>query len=130
MLTKKDLNENLEETLEDSRFLITFLALTGKDTVLSSLIEEHIYTAHAAMLPDVDDTIIQAGLAVLENKINLIEYIAHNSKDCIQDTSTLHKYKDCCARLHSQLIQAIEIIENSNDYITKHAKYCEQYHNK
>lgn len=130
MLTKKDLNENLEETLEDSRFLITFLALTGKDTVLSSLIEEHIYTAHEPMLTDVEDTIIRAGFQVLEDWINLATAVAHDTKDNIYDTSTLHKYKDCCARLHSQLIQAIKMIESNNDYITRRTEYCKQYYNK
>lgn len=117
-------------TENDLKALVTVLADRDDEGALSDLISCLIKIAHEPALTIVDDTIIQAGFQVLKDRIDLATDIVHDSKDCIYDTATLHKYKDYCARLHSQLIQAIKMIESNNDYITRRVEYREQYYDK
>lgn len=117
-------------TKKDLKDLVTVLVDRDNDDALSSLISDLIKMVHETALTAVEDTIIRSGFQVLKDWIDLATDIVHDNKDYIYDTSTLHKYKDCCARLHAQLIQAIKMIESNNDYIRERGEYREQYYDK
>lgn len=117
-------------TEKDLKDLVTVLVDRDDDDALSGLISDLIKIVHESALTIVEDTIIQSGFQVLKDWIDLATDIVHDNRAYAYDTSTLHKYKDCCARLHSQLIQAIKMIESNNDYIARRIEYHEQYYDK